>query len=81
MVQRWILVPRQIGTDPIPASLGLGNIALYAGLYTLGDFEMVAFNDPSGDLTADLIKRYIMYTSNISIVSTCFGITNSMFCS
>lgn len=132
-----------IGTDPITASLGLGNIVLYAGLYTYmkprselntwvgaivgaippvmgwtaaggsimdpeaillggtlflwqfphffalswmhrvdyarGGFEMVPCNDPTGDRTANLIKRYTMYMSTIPIVSTCFGITNSMF--
>ena len=132
-----------LGTDPITTALGLGNIGLYAGLYTYlkpkseintwvgavvgaippvmgwtaaggsifdaeacllgsivllwqfphffalnwmyrtdykrGGFAMVAVNDPNGDRTAHLIKRYGLYLASLPIMSTALEVTSPMF--
>ena len=132
-----------LGTDPITTMLGVGNIGLYAGLYTYlkpkseintwvgaivgaipplmgwtaaggsildpeavllgstlflwqfphffalnwmyrtdykrGGFAMVAVNDPNGDRTASLIKRYGLYLASLPILSTALEVTSPMF--
>ena len=132
-----------LGTDPITTMLGLGNIGLYAGLYTYlkprseintwvgavvgaippvmgwtaaggspldaeavllgstlflwqfphffalnwmyrtdykrGGFSMVAVNDPNGDRTASLIKRYGVYLASLPFLSTALEVTSPMF--
>ena len=132
-----------LGTDPITTMLGLGNIGLYAGLYTYlkprseintwvgavvgaippvmgwtaaggslldaeaimlgstlflwqfphffalnwmyrtdykrGGFAMVAVNDPNGDRTASLIKRYGLYLASLPFLSTALEVTSPMF--
>lgn len=132
-----------LGTDPITTMLGLGNIGLYAGLYTYlkprseintwvgavvgaippvmgwtaaggspfdaeaillgstlflwqfphffalnwmyrtdykrGGFAMVAVNDPIGDRTASLIKRYGLYLASLPFISTALEVTSPMF--
>eukprot|EP00970_Alexandrium_tamarense_P008194 scaffold1559_cov193-Alexandrium_tamarense.AAC.11 len=132
-----------LGTDPMTTVLGLGNIGLYAGLYTYlkprsewntwvgavvgaippvmgwtaaggspldaeaillgstlflwqfphffalnwmyrtdykrGGFAMVAVNDPSGDRTASLIKRYGVYLASLPFLSTAMEVTSPMF--
>ena len=132
-----------LGTDPITTMLGLGNIGLYAGLYTYlkprseintwvgavvgaippvmgwtaaggsildpeavllgstlflwqfphffalnwmyrtdykrGGFAMVAVNDPNGDRTASLIKRYGVYLASLPFLSTALEVTSPMF--
>jgi len=132
-----------LGTDPVTTVLGVGNIALYAGLYThlkprseintwvgavvgalppvmgwtaaggslmdaeavllgstlflwqfphffalnwmyradykRGGFAMVAVNDPDGDRTAGLIKRYGLYLASVPFVSTALEVTSPMF--
>jgi protoheme IX farnesyltransferase len=132
-----------LGTDPITTMLGVGNIGLYAGLYTYlkpkseintwvgaivgaippvmgwtaaggsildpeaillgstlflwqfphffalnwmyrtdykrGGFSMVAVNDPNGDRTASLIKRYGLYLASLPILSTALEVTSPMF--
>ena len=132
-----------LGTDPVTAVLGIGNIGLYAGLYTFlkprseintwvgavvgaippvmgwtaaggsimdaeavllgstlffwqfphffalnwmyradykrGGFAMVAVNDPNGDRTAGLIKRYGIYLASIPFISTALEVTSPMF--
>ena len=132
-----------LGTDPITTMLGLGNIGLYAGLYTYlkprselntwvgavvgaippvmgwtaaggspldaeaillgstlflwqfphffalnwmyrtdykrGGFAMVAVNDPNGDRTASLIKRYGVYLASLPFISTALEVTSPMF--
>ena len=132
-----------LGTDPVTTILGIGNIGLYAGLYTYlkprseintwigavvgavppvmgwtaaggsimdaeagllgstlflwqfphffalnwmyradykrGGFAMVAVNDPSGDRTASLIKRYGIYLASIPFISTALEVTSPMF--
>ena len=132
-----------LGTDPVTTMLGLGNIGLYAGLYTYlkprseintwvgavvgaippvmgwtaaggspfdaeavflgstlflwqfphffalnwmyrtdykrGGFSMVAVNDPNGDRTAGLIKRYGLYLASLPFLSTALEVTSPMF--
>ncbi|KAK1743436.1 protoheme IX farnesyltransferase [Skeletonema marinoi] len=132
-----------LGTDPITTMLGVGNIGLYAGLYTYlkprseintwvgavvgaippvmgwtaaggsildpeavllgstlflwqfphffalnwmyrtdykrGGFSMVAVNDPNGDRTASLIKRYGVYLASLPFLSTALEVTSPMF--
>jgi len=132
-----------LGTDPITTMLGIGNIGLYAGLYTYlkprseintwvgavvgaippvmgwtaaggslmdaeavllgstlflwqfphffalnwmyrtdykrGGFSMVAVNDPNGDRTASLIKRYGLYLASLPFLSTALEVTSPMF--
>ena len=132
-----------MGTDPITTMLGVGNIGLYAGLYTYlkprselntwvgavvgaippvmgwtaaggsildpeavmlgstlflwqfphffalnwmyrtdykrGGFSMVAVNDPNGDRTASLIKRYGVYLASLPFLSTAYAVTSPMF--
>jgi len=133
-----------LGTDPVTTMLGLGNIGLYAGLYTYmkprseantwvgavvgavppvmgwtaatggslfdaeaimlgstlflwqfphffalnwmyrkdyerGGFSMVAVNDPHGDRTAGLIKRYGVYLASLPFISTALEVTSPMF--
>jgi protoheme IX farnesyltransferase len=132
-----------LGTDPVTTALGIGNIGLYAGLYTYlkprseintwigavvgavppvmgwtaaggsimdaeavllgstlflwqfphffalnwmyrtdykrGGFAMVAVNDPTGDRTASLIKRYGIYLASIPFISTALEVTSPMF--
>eukprot|EP00574_Skeletonema_japonicum_P002170 CAMPEP_0201719948 /NCGR_PEP_ID=MMETSP0593-20130828/5003_1 /ASSEMBLY_ACC=CAM_ASM_000672 /TAXON_ID=267983 /ORGANISM="Skeletonema japonicum, Strain CCMP2506" /LENGTH=477 /DNA_ID=CAMNT_0048210471 /DNA_START=4 /DNA_END=1437 /DNA_ORIENTATION=+ len=132
-----------LGTDPITTMLGVGNIGLYAGLYTYlkprseintwvgavvgaippvmgwtaaggsildpeavllgstlflwqfphffalnwmyrtdykrGGFAMVAVNDPNGDRTASLIKRYGVYLASLPFLSTALEVTSPMF--
>ncbi|KAL7530395.1 hypothetical protein ACHAXR_003470 [Thalassiosira sp. AJA248-18] len=132
-----------LGTDPITTMLGIGNIGLYAGLYTYlkprseintwvgavvgaippvmgwtaaggspmdaealllgstlflwqfphffalnwmyradykrGGFAMVAVNDPDGDRTAGLIKRYGLYLASLPFLSTALEVTSPMF--
>lgn len=132
-----------LGTDPITTMLGLGNIGLYAGLYTYlkprselntwvgavvgaippvmgwtaaggspfdaeaillgstlflwqfphffalnwmyrtdykrGGFAMVAVNDPIGDRTASLIKRYGLNLASLPFISTALEVTSPMF--
>lgn len=131
------------GTDPVTTLLGVGNIGLYAGLYTYmkprsewntwvgavvgaippvmgwtaaggsvmdpeamllgstlflwqfphffalnfmyrkdyerGGFAMVAVEDPRGDRTASLIKRYAWYLSSLPLLSTALEVTSPMF--
>mmetsp|Transcript_19833 Transcript_19833/g.41722 ORF Transcript_19833/g.41722 Transcript_19833/m.41722 type:complete len:487 (-) Transcript_19833:674-2134(-) len=131
------------GTDPVTTLLGVGNIGLYAGLYThmkprsewntwvgavvgavppvmgwtaaggsvmdpeamllgsalflwqfphffalnfmyrkdyeRGGFAMVAVEDPNGDRTASLIKRYAWYLSSLPLLSTALEVTSPMF--
>jgi len=132
-----------LGTDPITTMLGIGNIGLYAGLYTYlkpkseintwvgavvgaippvmgwtaaggslmdaeaillgstlflwqfphffalnwmyrtdykrGGFAMVAVDDPNGDRTASLIKRYAFYLASLPFLSTALEVTSPMF--
>lgn len=132
-----------LGTDPVTTMLGIGNIGLYAGLYTYlkprseintwvgavvgaippvmgwtaaggslydaeaillgstlflwqfphffalnwmyrtdykrGGFAMVAVNDPNGDRTASLIKRYGLYLASLPFLSTALEVTSPMF--
>lgn len=132
-----------LGTDPVTTVLGVGNIGLYAGLYTFlkprseintwvgavvgaippvmgwtaaggsimdaeavllgstlffwqfphffalnwmyradykrGGFAMVAVNDPNGDRTAGLIKRYGIYLASIPFISSALEVTSPMF--
>lgn len=132
-----------LGTDPVTTMLGVGNIGLYAGLYTYmkprsewntwvgavvgavppvmgwtaaggslidaeaillgstlflwqfphffalnwmyradykrGGFAMVATNDPNGDRTASLIKRYGLYLASLPFLSTALEVTSPMF--
>eukprot|EP00584_Thalassiosira_punctigera_P009317 CAMPEP_0172535544 /NCGR_PEP_ID=MMETSP1067-20121228/7504_1 /TAXON_ID=265564 ORGANISM="Thalassiosira punctigera, Strain Tpunct2005C2" /NCGR_SAMPLE_ID=MMETSP1067 /ASSEMBLY_ACC=CAM_ASM_000444 /LENGTH=492 /DNA_ID=CAMNT_0013320481 /DNA_START=99 /DNA_END=1577 /DNA_ORIENTATION=+ len=132
-----------LGTDPVTTMLGVGNIGLYAGLYTYlkprsevntwvgavvgavppvmgwtaaggspfdaeavllgstlflwqfphffalnwmyradykrGGFAMVAVNDPRGDRTANIIKRYGLYLASLPFVSTALEVTSPMF--
>ncbi|KAL3794216.1 hypothetical protein ACHAW5_000180 [Stephanodiscus triporus] len=132
-----------LGTDPVTTALGIGNIGLYAGMYTYlkprseintwigavvgaippvmgwtaaggsitdpeavllgttlflwqfphffalnwmyradykrGGFSMVAVNDPNGDRTAGLIKRYGMYLASLPFISAALEVTSPMF--
>jgi len=132
-----------LGTDPVTTMLGVGNVGLYAGLYTYlkpkseintwvgavvgaippvmgwtaaggslmdaeaillgstlflwqfphffalnwmyradykrGGFAMVAVNDPNGDRTASLIKRYAIYLASLPFLSTALEVTSPMF--
>ena len=131
------------GTDPLTTILGVGNIGLYAGVYTYlkprleintwvgalvgaippvmgwtaaggsimdaeaillgstlflwqfphffalnwmyrtdykrGGFAMVAVNDPAGDRTASLIKRYGLYLTCVPFISSALEVTSPMF--
>ena len=40
---------------------------------------MVAVNDPNGDRTASLIKRYGLYLASLPILSTALEVTSPMF--
>ncbi|KAL9188292.1 hypothetical protein ACHAXT_006670 [Thalassiosira profunda] len=132
-----------LGTDPVTTMLGVGNIGLYAGLYTYlkprseintwvgavvgaippvmgwtaaggsitdpeamllgstlflwqfphffalnwmyradykrGGFAMVAVNDPNGDRTASIMKRYGLYLASLPFISTALEVTSPMF--
>ncbi|MDR5650743.1 hypothetical protein, partial [Staphylococcus nepalensis] len=40
---------------------------------------MVAVNDPNGDRTASLIKRYGVYLASLPFLSTALEVTSPMF--
>ena len=52
---------------------------MYRTDYKRGGFSMVAVNDPNGDRTASLIKRYRLYLASLPILSTALEVTSPMF--
>jgi hypothetical protein len=52
---------------------------MYRTDYKRGGFAMVAVNDPTGDRTARLIKRYGAFLSSLPFLSTALEVTSPMF--
>lgn len=52
---------------------------MYRKDYERGGFAMVAVEDPNGDRTASLIKRYAWYLSSLPLLSTALEVTSPMF--
>jgi hypothetical protein len=52
---------------------------MYRADYKRGGFAMVAVNDPNGDRTAGLIKRYGIYLASIPFISSALEVTSPMF--
>mmetsp|Transcript_33057 Transcript_33057/g.78963 ORF Transcript_33057/g.78963 Transcript_33057/m.78963 type:complete len:406 (-) Transcript_33057:32-1249(-) len=52
---------------------------MYRADYKRGGFEMVGVNDPTGERTAGLIKRYAAYLAAVPFVSAAAGVTSPMY--